>query len=210
MTARPRLMLRFLLLALTVGVLPAAAQTSDQTQAGGPLIVQRIRSAFVVQPDAKITEVDGRTSTLVGGQAGVLTDDTFLVGGAVYTIANRADDRKMTYGGLVLGWQFLQGRRVSFGVKGLVGAGWATLGDDVTFERGRFFDGRRRPIGATTVRVLDERGFFTAEPQATLQWRILRWLAIDASGGYRAVAGADRFDDRLRGAVGTIGVRFGG
>jgi hypothetical protein len=203
----PRLALA--LAGLLAAALPAAAQAPDPASPGGPLQVQRIESAFVFQPDVKITEVDGRTSTLVGGQLGVLTDGAFFAGGGLYTLANRDDDLELTYGGLVLGWQFLTRGPVSLGVKGLVGYGEATLGDDVTIVRPG--DPRRGVAGgATTVRFLSEDGFFVAEPQATVQWRILRWLAVDGSVGYRAVAGADRFDERVRGAAASAGIRFGG
>src|SRR6478735_4603403 len=119
---------------LLAAAIPAAAQAPDPTPpGGGPLQVQRIHSALVAQPDVKITDLDGRTSTLIGGQVGVLTDDTLFAGGAFYMNANREDDLKMTYGGLVLGWQLVNGRAVSAGVKGLVGFGEATLGDTVSF-----------------------------------------------------------------------------
>ncbi|HVG66797.1 MAG TPA: hypothetical protein VM785_01295, partial [Gaiellales bacterium] len=188
---------------------PAAAQAPEPAAPGGPLQVERIESAFVFQPDVTITEVDGRTATLVGGRVGVLTDGTFFAGGGLNTLANPEDDLKLTYGGLVLGWQFVERGPVSLGVTGLIGYGEATLGDDVTAVRPT--DPRRGFAGGpTTVRVLTTHGFFVAEPQATVQWRILRWLALDGSAGYRAVAGADWHDERIRGVAGRIGIRFGG
>ena len=189
---------------------PAAAQADNPgAPGGGPLQVERIESAVVFQPDVTITEVDGRTAALVGGRVGVLTDGAFFAGGALHTLANPEDDLELTYGGLVLGWRFAERGPVSLGVTGLVGYGEATLGDDVlAFRPG---DPRRGVAsGATTVRMLTKHGFFVAEPQATVQWRIRRWIALDGGVAYRAVAGADWYNERIRGVAGRVGVRFGG
>ena len=87
--------------------LSAAAQSraaaTPPTQ--GPMIVETIHSGFLAAPDVKVTEVDHKTSELVGGYAGWVTDDTFLVGGGGYWLANaRGNDREMAYGGLVVQW----------------------------------------------------------------------------------------------------------
>ena len=69
--------------------LSAAAQpgsvATPRTQ--GPMIVEPIHSGFLAAPDVKVTEVDRRTSELVGGYAGWVTDDTFFVGGGGYWLA---------------------------------------------------------------------------------------------------------------------------
>jgi hypothetical protein len=97
------------------------AQTAAQPANQGPMVVQRMHSGFVVAPDVKITEVDNRTSALAGGYAGWLSDETRFVGGGAYVLTNRASDRKMAYGGLVLQWLTRADRRIGFGKKTLVG-----------------------------------------------------------------------------------------
>ena len=63
--------------------LPALATAQDRTPppASG-LTLERIHNDFVVAPDFKITDVDGRTGNLVGVSVGMLQQDTFFVGGA--------------------------------------------------------------------------------------------------------------------------------
>ena len=67
--------------------LPAEAQSTaaEQRRATpvmqGPMTIEAIHSGFLAAPDVKITEVDRKTSALVGGYAGWVTDDTFFIGG---------------------------------------------------------------------------------------------------------------------------------
>ena len=80
---------------------PAAAQGAPGTaspqgpNSQGPMIVERVKSGFLVAPDVKITEVDNSTSELVGAYAGWLTDQTFFIGGGGYWLANTSGDRDM-------------------------------------------------------------------------------------------------------------------
>jgi len=98
---------RIALVALGACLVPlsAAAQpagpTTPRTQ--GPMIIEPIRSGWLVAPDVKVTEVDRKTSELVGGYAGWLSDERFFIGGAGYWLAN-GNDREMAYGGVVAQW----------------------------------------------------------------------------------------------------------
>jgi hypothetical protein len=47
----------------------AAAQERTPPAAPGGLVLERIHNDFVVAPDFKVTDVDGRTGTLAGGTA---------------------------------------------------------------------------------------------------------------------------------------------
>ncbi len=51
-------------------------------------------------------------------------------------------------------------------------------------------------------------GFFVTEPEARVQIALGHAVAIDAGVSYRVVAAASGFDGLLRGAAGSIGVRF--
>src|SRR3954451_89976 len=57
-----------------------------------------------VAPDLKITEIEGRTSGLAGGYAGVVIDEHFFIGGGAYVLATDTRGRDMAYGGLILQW----------------------------------------------------------------------------------------------------------
>jgi hypothetical protein len=68
--------------------LTASAEAGQEAPAQAPappassrrLVVERIESGFVFAPEVRVTELDDRTSTLVGGYGGWLTDRTILVG----------------------------------------------------------------------------------------------------------------------------------
>jgi hypothetical protein len=215
------------LVAFVLCVLPlgAAAQSADVDQpvSQGPMTLERIHSGFVVAPDFKITEVDNRTSGLAGAYAGWLTDETILVGGGGYWLANQASDRKMAYGGLVVQWLVIKDRRIGFSAKGLVGGGRATLGDTITqFARTpeitnsplRGFDPRtvdgvtRGTLTSTRVRV--HQDFFLVEPEADLVVRLARNVRLVGGVGYRLTSTERRDDDRLRRATGSLAVQIGG
>jgi hypothetical protein len=211
-----------LTLALTIAVLvlPVAGfaqttPTSPTPPTQGPLVLERIHTNFVVAPDYKITELDGEVAHLAGAYAGWLTEDTLLVGGAAYSVANRTDDFKLTYGGLVAGWTLFPDRRIQFGARGLVGLGRATLGTDVAFARfgrgGRDTRVSTRPQPVPeTVRFRIEDDFFVFEPQLAVVTRLTNHIAINVGAGYRLTAYAERLDDRVNGASGSIGVQLGG
>jgi hypothetical protein len=186
-----------------------------------------IESGFVIAPDARFTEVNDRSATLVGAYGGWMTEHTVLIGAGGYWLANDARDFEVAYGGPVVEWLVHGDRTVAFGGRGLIGGGRATLGGTLgnlfgvttdtqaaSFSRGGH---RGRPVATDTGRrltrssfVIVRDDFFIAEPQAILSIRAARWLHVDTGVGYRFIAGAGSLDDRLRGVSGTISVRFGG
>src|ERR1043166_9045012 len=90
----------------------------------GPMTIEAIHSGFLAAPDVKVTDFDHKTSPLVGGYAGWVTDDTFFIGGGGYWLADsHRSDREMAYGGLVLQWLARKDSRIGFGAKGLIGGG---------------------------------------------------------------------------------------
>jgi hypothetical protein len=202
--------------------LPIAA--SAQTTSGGaqppasagPMIVEQIHSGFLAAPDVKITEVDKKTSELLGGYAGWVADDTIFVGGGGYWLANQSRDREMAYGGLVVQWFALSSKHFGVSAKGLIGGGQATLSSPLSQilvrpPRGRINqdDLRRVPIATTPVRFRED--FFVAEPEIDALVRLTRHLRLTVGGGYRFTSAGDRQDDnRLRGAVGSVGLQIGG
>jgi len=216
--------------ALLVGfqVLPAAAQqlaaTPDPLQARppvqkGPLVFQPVQNGPVGAPEVKFTEIDNHFGTLVGGYFGWLLDDTFLIGGAGYWLADGAYDRGIAYGGIELGWYAKLGSITRFGARGLIGAGSGTAAQTYTYTS--YFDqGMRHDHGSTppdygtgqpvTARYIYTTGFFVAEPQASFIIRLADGISIDATAGYRFIGAAGSLNDQLRGATGGVTVRFGG
>jgi hypothetical protein len=205
----------FLAVALVLlAPLTAAAQ--------GPMIVEQVHNGFLVAPDVKVTEVDRRTSELVGGNAGWVFDESIFVGGGGYWLANRSADREMAYGGLVIQWLSRSNSRIGFGAKALVGGGRATLTDSVTelvrvnqpipIVNGRP-DLSRIPaptFRTITTQVRTRNDFFVAEPEADVRIRLARHARLTAGVGYRVTGTDHRDDSRLRGAVGSLGIQLGG
>jgi len=168
----------------------------------GPLVLERIESRFVVAPEYKVTDVDGRTGQLAGVSAGVLTDESMYLGGAIYSLTNGSDDFELTCGGLLVGWTVPAGSRVRVGGRGLFGIGTATLGDAVAV---------RAPRSSVTRTVLfryrDDFAF--AEPQAQAHFSATSHIGVDATGGYRFAGMVDVLHDRLNGATGSLAMQIG-
>jgi hypothetical protein len=209
------------IIAIAVLILPggAFAQSTPTPPTQGPLVLERIESGFVVAPDYKVTELDGDLAHLAGGYAGWLLERTLFAGGGIYSVANRADDFRLTYGGLLAGWTLFPESRIQFGARGLIGLGRATLGSDV--EVLRFGDrgsrdprsdrlSTRTPGEPTTVRVRARDEFLVFEPQLTIVTKLTNHIAVNIGAGYRVTAYADRLGDRVNGATGSIGVQLGG
>ena len=213
---------RVALIAALCAVLVPATSHAQTATANAPLKVEPLDSGFVIAPEARFGEINGKFATLAGAYGGWVTDHKLLIGGAGYWLANREDDFEMQdFGGLAR-WT-LRGQRalgVSFGA--FAGFGNATLsrsygelfGERAAADLSRnshvSMRGRQSSpfTSATLLRVNDD--FFIIEPQVDALWRITRWMRLDAGVGYRGIAGADLLHDQLRGVSGSIGVRFGG
>jgi hypothetical protein len=178
------------------------------------MIIEPIQSGWLVAPDVKVTEVDRKTSELVGGYAGWLSDERFFIGGAGYWLAN-GNDREMAYGGLVAHWLVWNGGRFGVSAKGLVGGGQASLTDTISVRVPEVRTNGRVITPASTVsqRVRVHEGFALAEPEAQLSFRLKKQLHIAVGAGYR-FTGSDRRGgfggNRLDGATGSVSLQIGG
>jgi hypothetical protein len=218
---------RMLTACAATALTPIVASAQSGTAAPqGPMTIERVQSGFLAAPDFKVTEVDKKTSGLVGGYAGWLADESFFVGGAGYWLANGSTDREMAYGGVMLQWLARSSDRVGVGVKGLVGGGQARLASTVTtyvlpplpvldprnLQPGRIEPIPIRPPVPTTTNVRFRDDFVVAEPEVDLLLKISHQLRLTAGAGYRFI-GSDRRgidDGRLRGATGSVALQIGG
>lgn len=213
--------LPFLMLCLAAGAVGASAQQPATPPA--QLQIEQMDSGWVIAPDAKFGQINDRNATFAGVYGGWSIDHTFLVGGGGYWLANRDHDFTMAYGGPVVAWVFRGEERVGFAVRALVGGGSATIARPfgeffgtapvvATREVARF--GRTHgghPITGfdSNTRVAVHEDFFIAEPQIGAVWRVTDWIRIDAGVGYRLIGFADLVGEHLRGASGSVSVRFG-
>lgn len=223
-TLRIAAVMSILLLAVALGsaraqeavAAAATTQTSPQTQKG-PLVFETVKNGWVAAPEVKFTDVSDHFGTLIGGYAGLLVDESFLIGGAGYWLVDGDYNRGLGYGGLIVGWFTPLGKVARFGARGLIGAGSGTTSVTYTYVPqegpgwGHDHDTHPPfvPGQPVTRQVAYSTGFFVAEPQLSFIVKLADWVAIDASAGYRLVAWANGFDDRFRGPTGSIAIRFG-
>ena len=59
----------------------ALRSAADTEQPAGPMTIERVRSGVLIAPDFKVTRFDGRTSELVGGYGGWLSDQNAVDAG---------------------------------------------------------------------------------------------------------------------------------
>jgi hypothetical protein len=171
------------------------------------MLVERVKSGFLIAPDFKVTDYDRKASPLAGAYGGWLTDRTCLGGAGGYWLADRSRNRNLGYGGLVLGWFMGADRAVGFGAKGLIGGGRATLTSDVTILQPQLRGQPRVPV-TTTVRFRDD--FFVAEPEADVLVHLSEHFKLTGGVGYRFINGARRADERIRGVTGSVALQIGG
>jgi hypothetical protein len=216
----------FVFIAAVFAASVASAQTAQDPPAApgsGPLVLERIHDPWVLAPDFKVTDLDDRTGEMAGAYGGRLLDEKLLIGGAVYWLANDDRDFKMTYGGVLVGWQSREFGRVRFGGRGLAGIGRATLGFDVAALRGvtqPAFGGRGdirfgvneprvQALPPVRARLLATEDFFLVEPQANVSARLTQSIGISCGVGYRQTGNVEILRDRLNGVSGNVAVQFG-
>jgi hypothetical protein len=204
-------------LALAVALAFTAAPTfSQSTEPSG---LEKMQNGFVVAPDFKFSELDGRSANLLGGYGGWLTDRKLFIGAGAYWLTSGPSGAGLTYGGGLVEWFAQRNERFNVSFRGLVGAGSGTLPVDLgDFPESAFPDhrgrggrapriGQRFPPSIKTARV--EEGFFVAEPQAMASFTLARWMRIAAGGGYRLIAGASGLESRFRGPTASISLQIG-
>jgi hypothetical protein len=223
-----------------VAAAPAVALAQEPAPQPTPapqsrLTMEPIRNGFVIAPDNRFTDVDGRFGNLLGVYGGWMMDRTFLIGAGGYWLTNGSYAREMSYGGAVLEWLLHGDRRLGFSARALIGGGSASLpGPVVQFPIATPFplplpsggvppwgqgpdNGFSGPWGpgsggqgpaSFAVRLHD--GFFVAEPQLNVSWKVTHWLHVTAGGGYRLIAGTRNMDSRLSGASGSLSLQVGG
>lgn len=194
----------------------SAPQTQTQT-----FQVESIRSGFLLAPDVKFTQLDGRFGNLVGGYGGWLEDQKLFVGAGAYWLTNGSRDTELTYGGAIVEWFATRSEAASFSLRALVGGGSGSLPVSIANTRapapppaGRFGrspedsdrfgrDPFRRP-GTVAGHV----GFFVAEPQMNVFFKMGDWLRLGVGAGYRFIGGGSGLDNRLKGATANLALQF--
>src|SRR3954470_17323404 len=209
--------------ALVAALTPSAAraQTLDANTAAqtpqnrGPMTVERVHSGFLFVPDVKLTEIGHETSTLVGGEAGWLADETMFYGAGAYFLVDGPHNTSMWYGGFVFQFQGNTSHAVGYSLKGLLGGGQADLAN------AGYGPNYLQPGGNYYVNPYHSwLPIFVAEPEANLLLRLGRSAHLKVGAGYRFVGTWDYYGypyysyntvHDLQGATLSVGVQlFGG
>jgi len=209
-----------LVAALAFPTLARSAEGGDPPQTpgsrGSGIVVEEIHNSFVVAPDVRFTTVDDRGATLLGAYAGVLLDRTVLLGGAGYWMPDKIHSLRFGYAGGIVEWRVRPADPVTIAVRGLVGGGAVTTADDVWILREERCWGDDSRWGDWDGRCGGHidwsryTGFLIAEPQVSLLFHVTPRVGINVGAGYRFIGEADGYEDRLRGAYGSIAVQIGG
>jgi len=205
--------------AMVLGATGASAQTAPVDPATpAKLLVEKIETSWLVAPDVRGADFDGRAGTLAGGYVGRITDRSFVFGAGGYWLTNRADDFKVAYGGAVAEWLARSDRKIGFGVRALIGGGTATLpyqfSEVVNVAGRRDRNARGARFGGVLLdpqaRVAVRDDFLVIEPQVNLLWNLTRRHRVSFGVGYRAVGSAPLLGDQLKGLSGSMALQLGG
>jgi len=157
-------------------------------------------------PVVKLTEVDGRFGVLVGGRGGWILNESVVIGGGGYGLANVANFEhvrngagdpgglQMGYGGVEVGYVHRPDELVHASLGLLIGAG------------GLVWD----PDGPSGGRADD--AFFIAEPEVDVVLNATRFLRVAVGVSYRLTEGAELFTVRsadLSGLAAVVSLNFG-
>ena len=176
-------------LAAVMAPMPVFAQqredgaAAQMPQSRGPMKVERVHSGFMFVPDVKVTEIGHDVSTLVGGEAGWLADETMFYGGGLYFLVDGPHNSSMWYGGFVFQFQGNTDHTVGYSVKALLGGGQADLGSSTVYGPNYL-----QPANGYYVNPYHYwQPIFVAEPEANLLLRLGRSAHAKIGVGYRFV-----------------------
>jgi len=188
------------------------ASAQDAQQAQGPMTVEPLQAGWTFAPDVKVTHFDGASRTLGGAYVGWVIDNTLMIGGAGYWLTDSNHTRQLSYGGALIEWRQGADQPIGFSVKGLFGAGTATVPQTVTLfgidpNHGGGMPPSPTNLGTATIGFRED--FFVAEPQLDLLLRLAPHVHLHVGGGYRAVSNAQGLEPEIRGATGSVSLEFG-
>lgn len=159
-------------------------------------------------PVIKLTEINGQTGVLVGGRGGWIINNTLVIGGGGYGLANEVDGSQVIlgstqklnfgYGGFEMEYIINSDKMIHATVGFLIGGGGVNhrnLWNDFDFDMKR----------ADT--------FFITEPFVSVEANILSYFRICAGGSYRYISGIDETpnlgNDDFSGVSAFITFKFG-
>lgn len=162
-------------------------------------------------PAVKFTPVDDKFGVIVGAHGGVLLNNKLMLGAGGYASANNIDAPRignstenqywqLWYTGFVAEYIHRSEKLVHWTAGALIGGGGVSRRDrwDSRHDYGDSWH--------------DHSGFFVAEPFASLEINLTRFMRLDIGGSYRFVQGSSTegiTDAKLRGPSAHIGIKAG-
>lgn len=138
------------------------------------------------------TEVAGQWGFMSGGEAGLLLDHRFAMGGAGFWLTSKVrgprfpDDTSSVlgfgYGGLSLRYQIVGDGPIYVSLGSLIGGGAIAL-FEYSDEDGLEFNDDERSAN----------GFFVVEPSVQVHANLTRWMRLGLNGSYRFVHGVNSY-----------------
>lgn len=188
------------------------------------LVGGAVEHGFYLAPVAKYSKVTREDVALVGARGAWLLNHVFGLGAACYTTVNEVpapeavqrDDYfrryvRLTYGGLVLEGIFASRKVVHAKVSALIGGGRFGTSHMRGGMGGSMMNGSYRGDYYYGVERYWSDSFFAAEPEATLEVNVAKYVRFNLSGGYRFVGGAgpEVTNQELGGVTGSAALAFG-
>jgi hypothetical protein len=208
--------------------LPAAAAAQRPTPAppviSGPMTIEEVHNGLAIVPEVKYTRFAHMDGVLVGGVVGWVFNESVMVGGGGYWMANGDSDHQLAYGGGIVQWTIPSESPIRFGARALFGYGRATTGANVYAEYPDYYGhghssnsdphliGHDRPVvyPPLVVHVHDSQNLFIFEPQANLVAQIGRRMRLNGTVGYRVASGEGWSYGDLGGITAGVALEIGG
>lgn len=193
--------MKYLLVLLLVVVLAHPVLAQDETLFSGDL-----ENGGYGGPLVQVTEINGETGVLVGGQGGWIINHQLVIGGKGYGLANTinvegADDMKLEFGagGFMLEYIMNPSKLVHFSVHSMIGAGGVRYVDK-DYDRHHDYDSDS-----------SDDAFFIAEPGFSLVLNVTDFMRIGAGATYRYISGVNYetlTNSDLSGVSGQVVIKF--
>ena len=156
--------------------------------------------------DFKITELNNRTTGLLGFYGGMVFAGQVMIGGGAYFQLDDYYSEQLAYGGLVAEYRLFHDHPVGVTLHGLVGFGATNVGIFSGGKKGRYDYGYYGGCSYWYAYGCPYDGFFVGEPEVQVAARLNNGVRLFGGVGYRFTS-SDVY--RLDGITGSFGVQFG-
>jgi hypothetical protein len=194
--------MKYALILLIVVALAGPVLAQDETLFSGDL-----ESGGYGGPLVQVTQMNGETGVLVGGQGGWIINHQLVLGGKGYGLANSigvegADDLKLEFGagGFMLEYMMNPSKLVHFSIHSMFGAG-AVRYVERDYDRDYDYD-----VDTS------EDTFFIAEPGFNLVLNVTDYMRVGGGATYRYINGVNYetlTNSDLSGVSGQVFIKFG-